>query len=306
MRTSQRPRTSPLARRRAALRVAAAVCALALAAGCQNTDLSGGPSLAPQQAPVGPVDPCPAPSDIPVVINEVMLANGGSVAGPGGEFLPWVELYNPSVDAFDLGGAIITDDLSDAEKWEIPCGPDSVLGAGEFLVLFFSDAELSADDLIIDFLPGTTGAVDLALIGDGTFETVPIDADVLALDRTAGRAPDGEGDFVILLAPTPGAPNSGPLVAPPATFIRGDVDADGDVDLDDLSLLSAIVFAGQGSVPACQDRLDVNDDGGIDIADPNFLAIVLSPGGPSVPPPFPAPGVDPTADDTPCENEVTP
>jgi hypothetical protein len=276
--------------------------ALALAS-CQNTDLSSGPFLVHDEPPVEPVDPCPAPSDVPVVINEAMLVNTGSVPGPGGVPLPWIELYNPSVADFDLGGATITDDLSDPEKWEIPCDA-GFLGSGEFLVLFFSDEMLSSDDLIIDFLPGTTGEVKLYLNGANTLDIAAIDADALGFDLTAGRTPDGEGELVLLLAPTPGTPNSPPLVAPPATFIRGDVDADGDVDPDDLALLNLIVFAGIGEVPACEDRLDVNDDGAIDIGDPNFLAIALAPGGPAIPPPFPAEGVDSTADEIPCESET--
>jgi len=283
-----------------------AVSVALLAAGCQNTDLDGGAALQAPAAPVEPADPCPAPRDVPVVINEVMLVNLATIAGPGGEFLPWIELYNPGVDPFDLGGVTLTDDLSDPDKWEIPCGPGALLGGGEHLLLFFDDEALAADDLIIDFLPGTTGTVTLSLLGENTLETAEIDADALAPDASAGRTPDGEGAIVLLLSPTPGEENSEPLFAPPATFVRGDIDADGDVDVDDLALLNAIVFGGQGPVPACLDRLDVNDDGEVDIADPNFLTMVLAPGGPSIPPPFPGAATDPTPDGTPCENEVMP
>jgi len=304
MRHSRRSRARLLARPAAALALSTA---LALCAGCQNTDLGGGSALKAPAPPADPVDPCPAPLDVPVVINEVMLVNTSTIEAPGGGFLPWIELYNPGVDPFDLGGITLTDDLADPEKWELPCGPDSVLEGGEFLLLFFSDEALSPDDLIIDFLPAPTGEVDLSLLGENTLETAELDADPVAPDSSAGRTPDGEGGIVLLLFPTPGTANSEPLVAPPATFVRGDVDADGGVDLDDLALLNAIVFGGQEPAPACLDRLDVNDDGEIDIADPNFLTIALAlPGGPSIPPPFPAAGTDPTLDETPCENEVTP
>lgn len=296
----------PAARSATTIAGAFALGALLLVAGCQQSDLGGGPTLGRDEAPVGPGDPCPAPSSIPVGINEVQLVNLGTIAGPGGEFLPWLELHNPSVDPFDLGGATITDDLGAPEKWELPCGPDSTIGGGEFLVLFFSDEALSADDLIIDFLPDDSGAVFLSLIGTGTLETVTIDADALAPGAAAGRSPDGTGAFVLLLAPTPGAANSDPLFAPPATFVRGDIDADGDVDADDLALLNSIVFGGSGDLPACEDRLDVNDDGEVDIADANFLAIALAPGGPTIPPPFPGAATDPTPDEVPCESEVTP
>lgn len=281
--------------------------ALLAVAGCQNTDLNGGASLTNDaDGPSGPVDECPTPLSVPVLLNEVMLVNTSSVPGPGGVFLPWVELYNPSVDEFDLGGTLLTDDLAVLEKWEFPCGPDSIIGPGEFRVFFFSDENLDPLDDLIDFLPDTMGPVTLYLNGVNTIDTAEIEAEDLDPEMTSGRTPDGEGDFVALLVPTPGAANSEPLVAPPAAFVRGDIDADGDVDLDDLDLLVTIVFEGTGTLPACEDRLDVNDDGVIDVADPNFLAIALDPGGPSIPAPFPGADVDPTPDGLPCENEVAP
>jgi len=179
-----------------------------------------------------------------------------------------------------------------------------VIEAGEYLVLFFSDAFVSEEDLIIDFLPAIDGQITLAINGANTLEEVGFDASELQPDQTVGVTDDG--DFVLLLEPTAGFPNSAPLVAPPAEFIRGDVDANGTVDGDDLVLLEQILFEQAEPLPACLDRLDVNDDGVLDIADASFLFLALEGWGPMIPPPFPAPGLDTTDDVLACESEVLP
>jgi len=277
-----------------------------LVVGCQNTDLNSGPALEAEVVPV-PVDPCPPPVGLDVVINEVMLVNLGAVTGPEG-LQPWIELHNPTLETFDLGGLTISDDITDPEKWEFPCGGDELLDPGEHLVLFFSDAQLSDTDLVIDFLPADTGLVQLSLYWDGAADqTPPIDADLLTPGGSIGWSPDVvTGAFVELLSPTPGESNSEPLEAPPATFVRGDLDGDLDVDATDLGLLQQLLFEESTPLPACVDRADVNDDGLLDIADLNFLVLALEPGGPSIPPPFLAPDVDPTDDGLPCEHEVIP
>jgi len=274
--------------------------------GCQNTDLNAGAALNNDTATVVPEDPCPKPADIPIVINEVMLENEGSVIGPGGAFLPWIEIHNPEAVPFDLGGATITDDFSDVDKWEFPCGPESIIGSGEYRVLFFGGPSGDPGDLVIDFFPAASGPITLSLNGENTLEIAAFDAEELFSDETVGRSPDVTGDFTVLLEPTPGAPNAPPLEAPPALFVRGDADEDGDVDADDLATWTELVLLGLGRIPPCEDRLDVNDDGVIDIADGNFLALALEPGGPAIPPPFPEIGPDLTDDALPCESEVSP
>jgi hypothetical protein len=304
-RTMKNTPTAP--RNRAAWGAVVLACTLALLPGCQNSMLNDGPFLE-ADIPVIPSDPCPAPSGLDIILNEVMLVNLGSVVGPESNDQPWIELYNPTTEPFDLGGMTISDDLSDPEKWEFPCGSDELLEPGEYLVLFFSDQLLSDTDLVIDFLPAETGEVRLALYWQGATEQTPlIEADALPFDGSIGWTPDFEwGTFEALLTPTPSAANSESLVPPAATFIRGDLDADLDVDVDDLALLEAMLFEEGAPLPACVDRADVNDDGVLDIGDLNFLVIALGPGGPTIPAPFAAVGVDPTDDTLPCEHEVIP
>jgi len=78
-------------------------------------------------------------------------------------------------------------------------------------------------------------------------------------------------------------------------FTRGDANADGTVDIGDAIFALAFLFT-QGTTPICMDAADANDDGAVDIGDAIFTLGFLFTNGPPPPPPFPAPGVDPTSD----------
>jgi hypothetical protein len=86
-------------------------------------------------------------------------------------------------------------------------------------------------------------------------------------------------------------------------FVRGDVDVTGGIDLSDPIALLNYLFRGAERL-ACFDAADATDDGGLDISDAVYDLIFLFRGGNAPPPPFPAPGVDPTADELDCERGV--
>ncbi len=52
------------------------------------------------------------------------------------------------------------------------------------------------------------------------------------------------------------------------SFLRGDSNVDGAVNISDAVNLLDWLFRGQGSVEACLDAADFNDDGAVDISDP--------------------------------------
>jgi hypothetical protein len=84
-----------------------------------------------------------------------------------------------------------------------------------------------------------------------------------------------------------------------AMFIRGDVDATGQLQLTDPVRTLDHLFRG-GAGPACRDRMDSNDDGGVDVSDAVYTLLFLFGGGSAPPAPFPAAGPDPTPDGLPC------
>ncbi|MHC4440857.1 MAG: lamin tail domain-containing protein, partial [Planctomycetota bacterium] len=77
------------------------------------------------------------------VISEFMASNGSSEPLAEGELLDedgdssdWIEIYNPTAEAFHLGGWYLTNDADNLEQWKFPSGV--VLGSGQFLVVFAS------------------------------------------------------------------------------------------------------------------------------------------------------------------------
>lgn len=85
-----------------------------------------------------------------------------------------------------------------------------------------------------------------------------------------------------------------------ATFIRGDVDDSGLVQLNDAIQVLRYVFHGDGDF-RCLKAADANDDGMIDVSDPVMILEVLFGEENMLVAPFPTAGVDVTADDLPCE-----
>ena len=62
---------------------------------------------------------------VPLVINELMAANGGFYRDPQGESDDWVEIYNAGNDAIDAAGMYLTDDPAVPTKWKIPTNAPS-------------------------------------------------------------------------------------------------------------------------------------------------------------------------------------
>ena len=102
------------------------------------------------------------------------------------------------------------------------------------------------------------------------------------------------GDVITPLA-MPGEVTARPGV----TFLRGDSDQNGSIQLTDAVFLLDYLFRG-GRVLDCEDAADSNDDGRIDISDGILILRFLFSGGNRPAAPFPAPGLDPTDDDLGC------
>jgi hypothetical protein len=85
----------------------------------------------------------------------------------------------------------------------------------------------------------------------------------------------------------------------PRTFLRGDTDADGSLDISDAIHLLGHLFLGE-EAPSCVDAADANDDAVLDLGDAVHLLQFLFLGGPPPGQPFPACGPDPTPDSFGC------
>lgn len=89
----------------------------------------------------------------------------------------------------------------------------------------------------------------------------------------------------------------------PFGFIRGDVNLDGAVRLDDAQILLAHLFGKRALSGQCLDAADLDDDGAITLSDAVRLLAVLYLPGVHPAPPFPARGPDPTDDTLECHPE---
>lgn len=145
-----------------------------------------------------------------VLVNELLALNDTGIEDENGEREDWVELYNPGDAAVDLSGFGLSDDPTKPGKMRLP--PGTVLEAGAFLLLWTDDDpeqgplhapfRLSGDGEAVVLTDAEGGLVDLVTFG-------PQVSDV-----SIGRYPNGEGEVVPLLQPTPAGPNAAPRDLP--------------------------------------------------------------------------------------------
>ena len=76
-------------------------------------------------------------AEIPLVINELMASNNTSIQDPQGQYDDWIEIYNYGIDAIDIGGMYLTDNLSIPTKWRIPANnpASTTIPAGGYLLI---------------------------------------------------------------------------------------------------------------------------------------------------------------------------
>ena len=136
-----------------------------------------------------------------LVLNEV-LANNSNVAEPDGSTPDWVEIYNPSASAVDLGNSSLTDDVALPRKWVFP-GGSIIPGRGYYRVFFSSGAPLSGTNTgfglkdtgdALYFFAGSGGLIDTITFG------------LQAVDYSIGRVAPSSTNWV-LNVPTPGSTN---------------------------------------------------------------------------------------------------
>lgn len=140
---------------------------------------------------------------LPFAVNELLASNDTVHSDENGDFDDWIELFNPSGAALDIGGWQFTDDFGVEDPWVAPDG--LTIPAGGFLILW-CDEEPEQGDAHTTF----------KLSGDGETLTVLDPDGAVAFELTYGkqvtdiswaRVPDGTGDFGPLDPPTPGAGN---------------------------------------------------------------------------------------------------
>ena len=145
----------------------------------------------------------PEPEDAdPVVlfINELMAANDGAVEHDGA-FPDWFEVYNPGRIDISLAGFTVTDDLDEPTK--APLDDQLVVPAGGFVVLW-ATGDAGPDQ--VPFKLSSDGEALGLFFPDGS-PADQIQFGAISDNLSLARDSDGDPDWAVTAAPTPGAPN---------------------------------------------------------------------------------------------------
>ena len=139
-----------------------------------------------------------------VVINEVLADNRGSVSN-GEEFPDYVELFNASSQAVNLGGMSLTDDAAQPRKFVFPA--NAPIGARGYVVVW-CDKSTNAPGWHTGFGLGNPGDQVMLYAADGATRLDSITFGLQLPDHSIGRVPDATRPWT-LSPPTPGARNVG-------------------------------------------------------------------------------------------------
>ena len=178
-------------------------------------------------------DPVPSP----IVINEVMAYNSGSVLNSDmqelgrmqqesdddagvvgdvsnvdiGSYGDWIELYNTSEEDVDLGGYFVSDTLKNPFKAELPEG--LVVPAEGYLLIWADGYDGEPMEHFkyhhLPFRLSNSGNDSVVLYSPRgqLVELVGYPAAVEGAEGSFARYPDGTGDFEFCTAPTANGPN---------------------------------------------------------------------------------------------------
>ena len=143
-----------------------------------------------------------------LVINEFMASNNNNIQDPQQQYDDWIEIYNYDVDAVDIGGMYLTDNLSDPVKWQIPVNDPALttIEPGGHL-LIWADGDNSDPGLHANFKLDANGE-DIGLFkSDGITMIDSVIFGEQTSDISYGRYPDGTDNWRFFGSPSPAAEN---------------------------------------------------------------------------------------------------
>ena len=170
--------------------------------------------------------------------------------------------------------------------------PDRTIRVGGIVHLEVNAADPDGDPLVMETHPAP-------LPGGATLETVRSEPGILTKVLRWTPTPEQTGTYRFFFLAMDPSDFSDPeevyiTVTNQPTFIRGDANGDGVVDISDVVTILLYLYRGQ-KVPVL-DTCDVNDDGQVNVTDAIALANHLLQGGRPPAPPYPDPGSDPSPD----------
>ncbi|MFQ5653525.1 MAG: PKD domain-containing protein, partial [Planctomycetota bacterium] len=199
--------------------------------------------------------------------------------------------------SIEMGGIGDNHDKKQLVQRYLFCFPS---GLGVPVADFVADPLVGSAPLGVQFTSLASGAIDNHswLFGDGQASVAenPFHVYTDPGTYTVAYAVSGPGGQDSLVRPNYITVLGGPVEP---GFVRADANEDSAIDLADA--ISILNYLFSGNIPgSCLSALDSNDDGALDLADAIYLLNYLFTTGAEPPAPFPACGVDPTADAIDC------
>ncbi|MCU0917378.1 MAG: lamin tail domain-containing protein [Planctomycetes bacterium] len=191
----------------------------------------------------------------PLVLNEFMAANGGSLQDPQGEAEDWVEIRNTSSQIVDLAGMYLTDDLDVPRKWRFPTDAAQLtrIPAQGYLLVWL-DEDTADAGLHASFALDAPGDRIALFDTDGATRIDTVAFKNQRGNVVYGRFPDGTGPWLFLTAPTPRAANApayeGAVADTKFSHDRGFYEAPFDVTITCATPGVTIYYTLDGSEPA--------------------------------------------------------
>ncbi|MGA2092466.1 MAG: CotH kinase family protein, partial [Sedimentisphaerales bacterium] len=137
-------------------------------------------------------------------VNEVLSVNTALNKDEVGKYAPWIEIYNDTDNAVDLGGMFLTDDYNNPTKWAIPAS--TVLNSGQWMI-FWADGNTNDGPLHTNFALNSAGGFVGLYTADGQNVVDYMNYGALAANISYGKYPDGVASYRIFGTPTPAAQN---------------------------------------------------------------------------------------------------
>jgi len=189
-----------------------------------------------------------------IKINEIMSSNSSDTTDKEGESADWIELYNESDTAVELGNWAITDDQDDLLQWVFP---DISIGPKQFVLLFASGKNWKdSSELHTNFKISKSGEY-IGLTNSSGQLIDELQAIEIPTDVSYGRFPDGSNQLVFFTNTTPRASNNPPLeiISVAADLPSGAYDEPQSVSLFSSNSVVEIRYETNGDEPTAKSRL---------------------------------------------------
>ena len=139
-----------------------------------------------------------------IVVNELMASNVGVAMSPATNFDSWIELYNPTEQAVDIGGWYMSDTPDNLTMWHLPKDMGEIPAKG-YKVVWLGSNNIKTDQapFKLDCEGGTV------YISDPSGQLVVSQSYPEAMSLTSyARTTDGGGEWGLTADATPGSTNN--------------------------------------------------------------------------------------------------